>query len=456
VTGSVFAVILAAVLFLFEFQNLLALNERRVLHLGWDETYDFTIVVPVYGKPSYLQNLDSLVRWKANVLLSLEITNPEMVAFADRMEGEGWAVNRVLLERPTVPQVVRSAVETVTTTYVIRVDADTELSRDLPRAIARLQRDGADVCSVKTRVAAPATAVEKIQALEYAMSMLARHFRPWMLSGACIIARADALRRIYSMHTMWYPGEDIETGRIAKAQGYRVRHLDYEVFTIAPNTWGALFRQRRTWWAGSFLHTVVNCDRAVLHAPVWLFYYVALVWCGVYLHWDYSVAGLVHFAELFPLLWILYVGVTLVANWRVRSRWMLVFPLYSFVQSSVMPIFGVLRYVQIAWRHRAVGRMRFNHLPAWAAVRCGQVCASNAPPEAPRVAVLVGPPAPIPTRRQTSGAATFVVLAGAVLAPRLLAARRGQRRGGMLASGLMTGAAVLVAWNTGRVVSQTV
>ena len=41
-------------------------------------------------------------------------------------------------------------------------------------------------------------AAQKLQALEYRMAMLSRHFRPWLTSGACTVAKTESLRRIRS------------------------------------------------------------------------------------------------------------------------------------------------------------------------------------------------------------------------------------------------------------------
>jgi cellulose synthase/poly-beta-1,6-N-acetylglucosamine synthase-like glycosyltransferase len=110
--------------------------------------------------------------------------------------------------------------------------------------------------------------VTKLQALEYRMAMLCRHFRPWLTSGACFLARTDALREIMARHSAWTPGEDIETGRTALALRMRIRHLDMVVHTDAPDSWSALVRQRRLWWAGTFRHWWINVDRNLLHLPV--------------------------------------------------------------------------------------------------------------------------------------------------------------------------------------------
>ncbi len=92
--GFTFA--LAAVLFVFEFQtrrgggaSFWTCREER-----WD---DFTILVPVYGNPGYFTNGESLARWRDQVLLVLEVSDPEMQAFADEAERDGWHVFRAVL-----------------------------------------------------------------------------------------------------------------------------------------------------------------------------------------------------------------------------------------------------------------------------------------------------------------------------------------------------------------------
>jgi len=111
------------------------------------------------------------------------------------------------------------------------VDGDTRPLEDFDRYLESIEEDGAELCSVKVAVASPRTEAQKLQALEYRMAMLSRHFRPWLTSGACTVAKTESLRRILQFHSFWFPGEDIETGRVARALGMRVRHLDLVVET---------------------------------------------------------------------------------------------------------------------------------------------------------------------------------------------------------------------------------
>ena len=141
---------------------------------------DFTVVVPLYGHPRFFANRKELKHLKANVLVAMDVTESVMRDFALQLVAEGWQVVCTTMHRPNPPLLIRFALESgqVTTTYVVRVDADTRPLEDIGRYIARIEEDGADVCSAKVHVADPRRQAQKMQALEYRMAMLSRHFRP--------------------------------------------------------------------------------------------------------------------------------------------------------------------------------------------------------------------------------------------------------------------------------------
>lgn len=322
-----------------------------------------TIIVPVYGHPRYFDERSALRRYQANVLVSIDESRLIMRAFADWLEREGWRVHRTRLTRPCAPRLIADALPYVKTRYVLRMDGDTRPLDDVGRFVSAMERDGADLCSTKVSVASPATEAQRFQALEYRMAMLARHFRPWLTSGACYAARTSALRAILAMHSMWPPREDMETGRIAHAFKMRIRHLDLRVETNAPETWTALFKQRRLWWVGNFRHSIVNFDRNAVHFPVWSLYYVGLVWVGLYFKW-HTIMGHLHpfvLVQTFFWLFALYALITVVANWQVRSWRMLVYPPYALLQAVLMPIIGSIYYGVIARTVPGFGRYRFPH-----------------------------------------------------------------------------------------------
>ena len=350
--------ILAIGLVAFDFQNLLSWWGGRTITPGEESSTDFTIIVPLFGHPRYFDRRAELLRYQPNVLVALEVGTPLMAAFAQQLENEGWRVNRIVMESPNPALLIRACLPAVTTTYALRLDADTSVGDDIAQAVAAVEAAGADLCSIKCAVANRTNAVTKFQALEYRMAMLARHFRPWLTSGACFLGRTDALIRIMNLHSMWTPGEDIETGRTALALRMRIRHLDIVVETDAPDTWSALFRQRRLWWAGTFRHWWINMDRNLLQLPVLTAYYLAAIWVSLYFKW-WTLISLHELVYTMPLVIVSYVVVTAISNTQVLSPWMLVFPFYSLAQVLVMPPIGAAYYFVVAWRRRRLGRYGF-------------------------------------------------------------------------------------------------
>src|SRR5256714_12214731 len=140
-----------------------------------------------------------------------------MAEFADELETDGWKVARLVVPDPNPALLVTGALPAVTTKYTFRLDSDTLIGDDVAAAVAAADVAGAILCPIKCAVANRTNVVTKLQALEYRMAMLCRHFRPWLTSGACFLARTDALREIMARHSTWTPGEDIETGRTALA-----------------------------------------------------------------------------------------------------------------------------------------------------------------------------------------------------------------------------------------------
>lgn len=362
---AVVAALLALGLFLFDFSNVLAWSRRHVIAVSDDEMDDFTLVLPVYGSPRYFgeSHRRDLSRVRERCLVSMDVGSVAMEEFAEQLESEGWRVARSESSAPSAPVLVLAALPHVTTTYVVRLDADTQIGDGIARVVAAVARDDADVASVKCFVENErASLATRLQALEYRMSMLSRHYRAWQTSGACHVARTSAMRRIFERHSLWMPGEDLEVGRVANALKMRVRHVDYAVHTEAPATWRALYRQRTLWWAGNFRHVWINFDRNMLQMPAYTFYYVALVWCGVYFKW-YEVwrtaSSAVDALTLAIAVFAVYSVVTVLGNWQVRQPLMLAYPMYSIVQSLLMPVIGGVTYIRLARRKGRLGRYRF-------------------------------------------------------------------------------------------------
>lgn len=353
--------LLAAGIFLvaFDFQNLLSWRGGRTIKPGRETSQDFTIVVPVFGHPRYFDG-EPLLRYRRNVLVALEISAPMMAEFADELEADGWNVERLVVSSPNPAALVAGALPAVTTKYTFRLDSDTLIGDEVAAAVAAADADGADLCSIKCAVANRTNVVTKLQALEYRMAMLCRHFRPWLTSGACFLARTESLREIMARHSNWTPGEDIETGRTALALRMRIRHLDMVVYTDAPDSWRALVRQRQLWWAGTFRHWWINVDRNLIHLPVMTIYSAIAIWATWYSKWWTMLSPAVFFSSL-PLVYVAYLFVTATSNLQVLSPWMIVFPFYALAQVIVMPPLGALKYIELARRRGRVGRYAFGY-----------------------------------------------------------------------------------------------
>jgi hypothetical protein len=350
----------SAVLVAFDFQNLLSWWRGRLVTPGEDASWDFTVVVPLFGHPRYFDGRDAIARYRENVLVALEVTPPHMQAFAEQLEAEGWRVCRIRMAKPNPAALMKGALADVTTAYALRLDADTRIGGDLERIVAAVAASGADICSIKVEAERPRTVAAKLQALEYRMAMLARHYRPWMTSGACFIGKTASLRLIFERHSLWTPGEDIETGRTAHALRLKIRHADFVVATEVPDTFRALFKQRRLWWAGAFRHCFVNMDRNLLHMPVLTGYVLLAIFASVYFKW-WGMIDVEQLPRELPLVLVAYALVTFVSNFQVRSWWMIVFPVYALSQSLVMPLVGACQYAVLARREGRAGRYRFGY-----------------------------------------------------------------------------------------------
>jgi cellulose synthase/poly-beta-1,6-N-acetylglucosamine synthase-like glycosyltransferase len=337
------ALVLLGVLVSLDMQNL-ASRWGRIVSLGEETSNDYTLIVPIFGDPKYFRNGDYLRRFRDRALLAVNVDSPKMKRFVEQLREDGWRVHASRLTgRVSCPEIVLDALRSVETEYVIRIDGDTVSYEDPGRAVAAARAAGADLCSVKITVSRRQTLIEKLQAVEYDMSMLGRHNRAWMTSGACMIARTAALRGILSAHSFWFPGEDIETGVIAKHFRLSVRHVDMRFYTDAPETFRAWLRQRMMWWSGSFRMAFVNADQT-LRFPLTFAYTVCVVWLLWTAKW-HELLDPRHVAAILPFVLLVYTAVSFLSNWSVRSRWMVLYPYYALFQALVLPPLGALYYL---------------------------------------------------------------------------------------------------------------
>lgn len=340
----------------FDLQNTVAYF-RRGVRPGTRSTDDFTILVPIYGSPEYLTNFGFLRRYKANTMLVVNATTERLVQWADGLEDDGWRIHRTFFPgKPTPPVMMRDAIGAVSTTYAVRLDGDSVVKGDLGAAVASVADHGKHLCSTRVLPSRRKTLAEKVQGVEYDIAMRNRYLRPWSTSGACHIGRTDAMRQILASHTCGYFAEDVEMGFLAKHFRMAVGYLDLTVVTDVPESFRRLGKQRRQWWAGMFQTTVVNADK-MLYYPFRQLYYLGLV----YLLFAERAAGLGFQWRYLPFIPLVYMSITTLVNWPVRSRWFLAFPFYMMLQSLIFPVVGTWWFVRMRRKYGLRARLRTRH-----------------------------------------------------------------------------------------------
>jgi len=339
------------VLSLLDLQNIRG-QVKKPIPLGRDRLEDYTVLVPLFGSPEAMTNTDYLRSQREHVLVCVPESNSrEMEWMLAKLEGEGirvarlkasqralskkWEILKHALAEPldSHDTVLPGASHLVSTSYVVFLDADSVPQDDLALACGAMARLELDLASVKVYPNRSRTIMEKLQGVEYDIAMLSRNYRPWLTSGACMIARTEVMR-VMNMKA-------------------RIGHLDFRVLTDVPPTFLKWARQRIGWWAGSFRGAVTNADKN-LHSPVWLLYNLIVVWALL----PVKILILVEWPLTVLVALGLYIPITFVGNWKVRSRWMLVYPVYALVQLFAISPAGIWEYFSYARKTRNLGRMQ--------------------------------------------------------------------------------------------------
>jgi cellulose synthase/poly-beta-1,6-N-acetylglucosamine synthase-like glycosyltransferase len=92
----------------------------------------------------------------------------------------------------------------------------------------------------------------RLQYFEYWLAMQIRFIAPWLVSGACQVARTPVLKDVMSRHSPFFQGNDVEIGLLSEARGYRIGHIAFEIKSDRPATFIPWLRQRLAWAGGQF------------------------------------------------------------------------------------------------------------------------------------------------------------------------------------------------------------
>lgn len=111
-----------------------------------------------------------------------------------------------------------------------------------------------------------------LQRYEYGKSMeIGKRFHDVTHSVSCVsgavgLFRTRDLDVLHHRHTTVFQGEDLQRSMIHLLSGRRIAFADEPVWTVAPSTWAAWFRQRLLGWYPGLYHQFGNMLR-LLFAP---------------------------------------------------------------------------------------------------------------------------------------------------------------------------------------------
>ncbi|MEM2111892.1 MAG: glycosyltransferase family 2 protein [Candidatus Bathyarchaeia archaeon] len=267
-----------------------------------------------------------------------------------------WAIyNKTLLAHDAV---LKNTLLHLTEKFVIFVDGDTFVDGDLEVLCGAMEENNFDIASVKVLPSKRTNVIEHLQGVEYDIAMQARLIYPWLTSGAGMVAKREVMTSVMKNHSLFFNGGDIEIGKLADMMGYKVGHIPMVFYTDIPDTVGKWIKQRFSWMCGCFRHSIVNWHHNLRHP--FHFIYFSFV---IYFLYPYKIISMLSHWHVFPFIIGLYIVITYLANWKVRSRWMLLFPFYALFQILVIIWFGVFRYLKTVIKSGNIGIIRMRHNP---------------------------------------------------------------------------------------------
>lgn len=332
---------------------------------------DFTILIPIFNDTKYLTNINFLKRYKEKVILcTTNLENEKFYKDLNKIAKENkfriikcefkkesknpWKIyQKTLLAHDYV---LGKSIDMIDSKYVIFLDADTTCRTNLAYLAGIMDRDNTDIASVKVVPSKKNTITENLQDIEYRIAMKSRRIYPWLTSGAAMIAKRESMIKIMKKHSLFFNGGDIEIGKIAHLSGMNVDHIPVTFYTDVPETFPKLVKQRFSWFCGAFRHSVINAHTN-LFSPLYSFYFTVII----FLMLPLKIYELFYHWYIIPFLIMFYMIVTLVTNWEIRSRYMLLFPFYSLFQIIVMPILGIYRYGKTVIQTKNHGFMKIHY-----------------------------------------------------------------------------------------------
>jgi hypothetical protein len=225
---------------------------------------DYLIMPTIYGDISYLKNLEFLKQYANRVVICTSAY--ESAEFYSALDAicQAHGLRYITVDLPhaggkpiknayTIYKGAFSNLDVLgatKTTPCLLIDADTISRSNVNDLVRTFVRNNCDVASLRCEAANTSNLLEILQEYEYRTAMDNRRMDPWLTSGACNMARADTFKHVFSRHSHFFAGGDIEIGKLAQTMGYHIRHIDFTFYTEIPSTFRDWFNQRIIWMAG--------------------------------------------------------------------------------------------------------------------------------------------------------------------------------------------------------------
>lgn len=343
--------------------------------IGSHHNQDFSVIVPIYGNMKYLETVDYLRQYGDRVILAT--TGDEAPEFYEEFKqiseenGFRYYIDPPLkdVSKPTAvtnlratsgtirDRLIRNALETeVKTTYVIPIDADTVTPEPLSLLVGELVHRDLDLASIRLVLENPDESIlTRLQNHEYQLAMRLRFIAPWMVSGACHVAKTPVLRDIMNRHSLFFQGNDVEIGLIAVSRGYKVGHIPFDVSTAVPASLNNWYRQRLAWAGGEFRLFIPNFRFVITHPFFWVYGGILSIFFSP-LRW----ISLFHPSAVLIWVFAIYMILRIGLQWKTRDRWLIFMPLYTLFSSLIMTPLGIPWYFVMSKKDKNLGLIRPN------------------------------------------------------------------------------------------------
>jgi hypothetical protein len=327
---------------------------------------DFLIMPTVYGDISYLKNISFLKQYAKNVVICTSKYETEKFYKDLRAVCRSYGFRYIRVDLPfTKNKPIKNAytiykgvfnsinrLKAKNKTPCILIDADTYSLQNVNNLVCTFEEHNLSIASLRCEVSKPTTLLEYLQEYEYRLAMDNRRMDPWLTSGACNIGRAEIFRHVFSRHSHFFAGGDVEIGKLAKIMGYKVGHIDFTFFTEVPSTFKDWFNQRIIWFAGGVRHHVAGMGSFGWHHFFLFFYNSLLIYLLFPLRWIEILNFPATMVVLIVLSWIYVALLNAGKKWRAQY---LLLPFYAFMQSMIILPIAFVRYFKYAWIQRSFG-----------------------------------------------------------------------------------------------------